>query len=89
MPRLNDSTRMRSYLTEIPNPTVADPVARGPVGSFGGAGGPGWGCVGTAFVSTDVRTHDPCVLEVCIEVCIKVCSEDVRGHDAVGSGSPA
>jgi hypothetical protein len=83
--RLNDSTRMRSYFTEIANPTLADPVARGPVGSFGGAGGPGWGCVGTAFVSTDVRTHDPCVLEVCI----KVCSEDVRGHDALGSGSPA
>ena len=85
MSRLNESTRMRSYLTEIPNPTVADPVARGPVGSFGGAGGPGWGCVGTAFVSTDVRTHDPCVLEVCI----KVGSEDIRGRDAVGSGSPA
>ena len=93
MSRLNESTRMRANFTEIANPTEAEPVARGPVGSFGGAGGPGWGCVGTAFVSADVRTHEPCVLSkcfnTCFNTCLNTCSEDVRGHDAIGSGSPA
>jgi len=40
-----------------------------------------------------VRTHEPCVLSKCFNTCFNTClntrSEDVRGHDAIGSGSPA